>query len=158
MNKRWIAHTALRAVTVTVLAVSGCGTPGPREIVLNQDACHYCRMTISDARFGGEVVTRTGRVMTFDSVECLTSFVRLADSSTIAGVYTMDVQHPGTLIDVKNAGFLRDAIALKSPMGRAVVAFASVSQAEQQRAMLGGTVATWAELLASLHKVPGAEP
>lgn len=152
-------RSARRAWAVlAVVAASACGTPGPRDIVLNRDACNYCRMTISDARFGGEVVTTTGRVLTFDSVECLASFVRVADSKSIAGVYTMDVQHPGTLINVANAGFLREAIALKSPMGQAVVAFASLALAEQQRAMLGGTVVTWTELLTSLPNVAGSVP
>ena len=30
-----------------------------------------CRMLVSDARFGAQVVTRTGKTLTFDSIECM---------------------------------------------------------------------------------------
>jgi copper chaperone NosL len=115
-------------------------------------------MTISDARFGGEVVTRTGRVLTFDSIECLASWIRAADAKTLAGVYVIDVQHPGTFVDVATAGFLRDAAVMKSPMGRAVLGFASATVAEQQRAMLGGTVVAWTDLVASMEVPKDSKP
>lgn len=142
----------------TALAALACSAPGPRAIVLHQDACNYCRMTISDARFGGEVVTSTGKVLTFDSLECLASFVRLANAETIDSVYTMDAQHPGTLVNVRSAGFLRDAIAMRSPMGRAVVGFASPALAEQQRAMLGGAVVTWTDLVNAVDSAASMRP
>lgn len=152
-----MSRTLLAAAVLSVLVASGCGRAGPRPIVLGEDACTYCRMTISDSRFGGEVVTKTGRVLTFDSVECLASWVRAADASTIAGVYTIDLQHPGTFVPAETAGFLRDAL-IKSPMGRAVIAFASAEAAEQQRAMLGGTPVTWNELVKSLAVPEAARP
>ena len=38
------------------------------------DTCAYCRMTISDERFGGQFVTSKGKVHVFDSIECLAAF------------------------------------------------------------------------------------
>lgn len=140
----------MRAFRIAVVAagvlMSACGGNEPRPIVLHEDSCTYCKMTISDARFGGQVVMKTGRVNTFDSIDCLVGWVRTADSTTIAGVYTIDLQHPGTFVNVHTAGFLRGGI-MKSPMGESVVGFASVEVAEQQRTMLGGTVVTWSDLL-----------
>jgi len=152
-----VNHAGLTAAVLSVLVASGCGRAEPRPVVLGQDACTYCRMTISDSRFGGEVITKTGRILTFDAVECLASWVRAADASTIAGVYTIDIQHPGTFVPAETAGFLRDAL-IKSPMGRSVVAFASAEAAEQQRAMLGGTAVTWRELVASMSVPEAAKP
>ena len=150
---------ALRAAAAVVMLVTvACRPAGPRPIALNEDACNYCRMTISDARFGGEVVTRTGKVFTFDSVECLASWVRAADAATIAGIYVIDLQHPGSFVDATGAGFLRDAVVMTSPMGRSVLAFASPEIAEQQRSMLGGTVVTWPDLAASLAVPKEAKP
>ena len=154
---------AIRAVAaalslVAVLMTVACGPAGPRPIALNEDACSYCRMTISDARFGGEVVTRTGRVFTFDSIECLASWVRAADTTTIAGIYVIDLQHPGTFIEAGGAGFLRDAVVMTSPMGRSVLAFASPEVAEQQRAMLGGTVVGRRDLADSLAVPKDTKP
>lgn len=126
-------------------AAAACGTSGPEPITLNVDACEYCRMTISDARFGGEAVTATGRVHKFDSIECLAGFARTATPGTVRGLYVIDTQHPGTFVPAELAGYLTGGF-LHSPMGRSVVAFATPLAAEEQRAMLGGTLTTWAEL------------
>ncbi|MBM4194811.1 MAG: hypothetical protein FJ202_10595 [Gemmatimonadetes bacterium] len=137
-----------RRGTVAALAVAAAAaacTPGPREIVLHQDACSYCRMTISDARFGGQVVMRTGKIETFDSVECLVSWRRTADTTAIAGTYVMDLEHPGTLVNAETAGFLRGA-TVASPMGGAMVAFATPAAAATKQSALGGTLATWDDL------------
>jgi len=105
-------------------------------------------MTIADSRFGGEAITRTGRIEKFDSIECLTAWVRAAQPGTVRSVFVIDLQHPGTFVRAEEAGFLEGAM-LASPMGRALVAFATPAAAETQRAMLGGRVRTWAEVLAT---------
>lgn len=145
------------AWVAAALVVAACGGREPRPIVLNEDACTYCRMTISDARFGGEVVMRTGRIETFDAVECMASWVRAADPATIAGIYVVDLQHPGTLVPAATGGFLRGAL-VPSPMGRAISGFVSREAAEQQRAMLGGTLASWDELVRDAATSPAGRP
>lgn len=48
-------------------------------------------MAISDTRYGGEVRTSTGRIVTFDAVECLASYVAAAgDSARFEGVWVAD--------------------------------------------------------------------
>jgi copper chaperone NosL len=112
-------------------------------------------MTIVDARFGGEAVTRTGRTHKFDSIECLAGWARTARLETIRGLYVIDVQHPGTFVPAEKAGFLKGGF-LSSPMGKSVVAFASPKAAEEQRAMLGGRVLAWVDVLADTAKsAPG---
>ncbi|MCC7194798.1 MAG: nitrous oxide reductase accessory protein NosL [Gemmatimonadaceae bacterium] len=128
-------------------AALACGPPSPRAIAFNEDACAYCKMTISDPRFGGEVVTRTGRVETFDSIDCMTAWIHGADTASIAGIYVLDFEHPGALVDVKAAGFLR-GISVQAPMGNAIAAFATPGAAEGSRGVLGGSVVAWGDLLA----------
>src|SRR5581483_12057425 len=106
----------MRLTMLAAAALVACGTPTPRPIALNEDACAYCRMTISDPRFGGEIVTRTGRVETFDSIECLASWVSATDASSIASIYVMDFDRPGRLVNATAAGFLRD-FPVRGPMG-----------------------------------------
>ena len=127
--------------------LASCGGTGAQPIVLNEDGCEFCRMTISDARFGGEAIASTGRVRKFDSVECLAGFVRTASADAVKTLYVIDLQHPGTFVPAESAGYLRGSL-LKSPMGRSVVAFATPAAAEGQRTMLGGELLTWAQLLA----------
>lgn len=142
---RRLAIVALALLTAAFGAA--CGAREPEPIVLNEDSCDYCRMTISDARFGGEAVLPTGRVKKFDSAECLVNWVRATPADARGALYVIDLQHPGTFVPAAAAGFLKGAL-LKSPMGQAVVSFADTLKAEQQRAMLGGRVLTWAQLLA----------
>ncbi|HEY4658180.1 MAG TPA: nitrous oxide reductase accessory protein NosL [Gemmatimonadaceae bacterium] len=143
-------HRHLRfplTVVVFPALLTGCAVAGPEPIALNEDACDYCRMTIADARFGGEAVTRKGRAHKFDSIECLAGWARAAKPGTVRALYVLDAQHPGTFVRVEQAGFLEGGL-LKSPMGRSLVAFASPTAAEERRARLGGRVLTWADLLA----------
>ena len=134
-------------VSALLLVLAACGARGPESIVLGADGCDFCRMTISDSRFGGEAVTAKGRVHKFDSIECLAGWARTAPAGSVRALYVIDTQHPGTFVFVDTAGFIKDGF-MKSPMGRSMVGFASPGRAEEQRAMLGGTVLTWAEVLA----------
>lgn len=135
------------SILVLALCAAACGAREPEPITLNEDQCDYCRMTISDSRFGGEAVLATGRVRKFDSVECLADWVRATPADGRRALYVIDLQHPGTFVPAGTAGFLKGAL-IKSPMGQAVVSFADTARAEQQRSMLGGRVLTWAQLLA----------
>jgi copper chaperone NosL len=141
------SRTSAATAGAAALAVASCMPAGPRALLLNEDACAQCRMVISDARFGGEAITKNGRVMTFDSVECLAAYARSSPPGTVAGLYVIDVQHPGTFVRADSAGFLRGAL-IGSPMGGGIVALGSGALAEQQRPMLGGSIVTWSELLA----------
>ncbi|MHB1311629.1 MAG: nitrous oxide reductase accessory protein NosL [Gemmatimonadaceae bacterium] len=143
----------LPILALALLALAaGCRAHGPEPITLNEDQCDYCRMTISDARFGGEAVLATGRVKKFDSVECLLGWARVTPDASRGALYVIDLQHPGSFVKAEGAGFLKDAF-LKSPMGGAVVSFADTAIAEQQRAVLGGRVMTWAQMLADTAPV-----
>jgi copper chaperone NosL len=130
-----------------VLVLAACRAREPEPIVLNEDQCGYCRMTISDARFGGEAVLPTGRVLKFDAPECMLSWARATPAEQRGDLYIIDLQHPGAFVAVTTAGFLQ-GVSMQGPMGGSIVGFASPAKAEEQRTMLGGRVVTWAELLA----------
>lgn len=124
------------------LLLGACAGAGPRELVLNEDQCGYCRMEVSDARFAAQVRTSTGKVHVFDSVECLAGYLRGADAAQPAkGVWVADVEAGGAWVPAEEAGFLTGS-DLRSPMG-SIVAFASPASAEAARARLGGTTLSW---------------
>jgi copper chaperone NosL len=141
-----LAILAMPALLVLAVAL-GCAPAGPRALVAGEDACAYCRMTISDTRFGGEAITATGRVLTFDAIECMASWARSAPARDRQKLFVMDMQRPGTLVAADSAGFLL-ATTASSPMGRSIVSLASTASAESARATLGGRVATWRDILA----------
>jgi copper chaperone NosL len=136
---------ALQAVLLA-LALVACGGTGPRPVVLNEDACHYCRMEVTDARFAAEVITNTGRVHVFDSPECLAGYARGAAPGTVRALWVTDAEHPGTFVEAERAGYLLDS-SLRGPMGRAT-AFATLDAARDAQARYGGTVAEWSAILA----------
>ncbi len=144
----------LAAAAAFLVMIGACAQAQPEPIALGKDACDQCRMTISDARFGGEAITTKGRILRFDSVECLAAWSRSGDLAAGAHYYVIDLQHPGTFLRADSAGFLR-GVMIGSPMGGAVVGFVSAAAAEQERAMLGGEVVTWEQLRAAPKSAAG---
>jgi copper chaperone NosL len=132
---------------VWMVLVAGC-VSGPQPIAYGADACDYCRMQISDRRYGAEIVTKTGKVNRFDSIECLTEFYRQAiRAGDLASVWVADYRHPGTLIPATTARYL-DLGAGHSPMGRGLIAVAADSDARALQATLPGAVKAWSEIIA----------
>lgn len=136
------------------IAVAAACAARPRALVAGEDSCDYCRMSISDTRFGGEVLTGKGRLHTFDSVECLVSYVAaLGDSATGAEVYVADYES-SAMVPAKTARFVVGG-SLHSPMGQDLVAFAPTTP-DDKLASYGGRVLTWDEVRTSLRSVsPG---
>ena len=122
---RFIASLAsLAAAALLALGNACAGTADARPIRYGEEPCDYCRMTISDPRFGAEAVTSTGKHQLFDSIECLAGFVVTQDSARVRGTWVTDWNRPGTLIPVAAAEFRRLRGAAGSPMGRGFVATA----------------------------------
>lgn len=130
-----------RKATLALLALApaACGAVEPRALQLGDEACTYCRMVITDERFGGQVITKTGRQMVFDGTECLVSY--LATNDDVAGVWVMDAERPGTWTVAEHAGYLLDA-SVRGPMSR-LTAFASPEAAMRAREQMGGAVISW---------------
>ncbi len=135
----------MRALLLALLVVA-CGGTTPRAIALGEDACGYCRMEVTDARFAAQAITRTGRVHVFDSIDCLAGYVRAADAATLVGLWVTDADQPGRFVPAESAGYLRGS-ALRGPMGT-TVAFASVDAARAAQARFGGQLAEWAVIRA----------
>jgi copper chaperone NosL len=103
-------------------------------------------MEITEPRFATQVITRTGKVQHFDSVECLVGFVAAAEPQTVRDIWVTDAESPGTFRPAAEAGYLLDG-SVRGPMGRAV-AFASPEAAVAAQQRLGGSTVSWGALLA----------
>jgi copper chaperone NosL len=137
-----------RAVSVAVFALAACGPHRPTPIVYDADSCDYCRMQISDPRFGAELVTKKGRTIKFDSIECLLSYYKQAKAAAdVESVWVADLRHPGVLVDATQARFV-DLGAGRAPMGgrRGWAAIADANDAAQIGITDPGAVKTWAEI------------
>lgn len=130
------------AVMTLALAASSCG-PDLRALVVGQDACQYCRMTIDDVRFGGLVVTSRGKIETFDSIECLASYVRaLPATESPRGVWVANFDAPSQWLRADSAVYLQHS-RVASPMGRELAAFSATESVASLVATHGGESKTW---------------
>lgn len=126
--KRKILPVNKPSVTVAVLSIilfSGCNV-SPEPIAIGKDNCHFCKMTISDSRFGGEVVSRKTKTYKFDDSHCILSFIRSNSIKTedIAGIYFVDFAEGHEFVRAEDAYFLQSP-ALRSPMNGNIAAFKS---------------------------------
>jgi copper chaperone NosL len=129
-----------------------CIRSSPQPIRYGQDLCDHCHMTISDPRFVGEIVTRTGRVYRFDDPACLAAFRReqLRDT-TGSTAWVNDFTHPDRWLDARTASYLRSD-AFHTPMASGLAAFADAAHADSARAAWGGTRLTWEEVATAAHE------
>ena len=128
----------------------------PRPLIAGTDACDFCRMTVSDTRFGGEIESKTGRIHTFDSLECLASFYMDASSrGDVRGAWVTDFES-GRFLIADSAVFIVDG-RVNSPMGRSLIALAPTP--DESRSGYGGKVLRWTdvvELMRAKAMQPGA--
>jgi len=144
---------ALIISTGTLIAVTGMSacTTGPEPIVYGRDACQSCKMTMTDNRFGAELVTTTGKIYKFDDMNCLAGFVKSGSVQTakIAGTYGIDFYKAGSFVDLQNAYLLQNE-AIKSPMRSDIAVLASESdRIKLEKETGGGKQLTWNDYLKS---------
>lgn len=147
-------RAALVAVVALVALVAlGACARGPRAIDYGQESCDYCRMVITDPRYGAELVTTTGKVHRFDSIECLASYYTQASAAgTVRSVWVSDYAHPGTLIPAGSATFVR-ASGPASPMGKGFAAFSPGTDSATIGRVAGSVPALrWGDVLALVQR------
>jgi len=135
---------------VLVLSVIGCSS-GPEPIYYGRDVCSHCKMVISDAKYGAELVTGKGKIYKFDSAECMIDFLnedqkKLDDPDALFLVTNLAA--PGELMDAETAFFLHDK-EYQSPMGGNLAAFKTRMMADNNQQSADAEIFTWEEVLVS---------
>ncbi len=138
-------------VLLLALGLTSC-SPEPQPIQYGFDGCEHCKMTISDARYGTELVTKKGKVYKFDSIECMASFLNEQEAKdAVALTLVTNFEAPEKLIAVDSAVILQSD-AMPSPMGMFLTAFANQEVAQQYQAEKGGAFLSWEETRALSRK------
>ncbi|MBK9547988.1 MAG: hypothetical protein IPO52_02490 [Gemmatimonadetes bacterium] len=140
-----IRHAAAATALVAVLGLMSCA-PSTPSMAWDVDNCDFCRMTVSDQRFGAAAITSGGRTLHFDSIECLAAWTD-AQPEPPRGVWIADASAPGTLYPVAELRFHRTATG-KSPMGKGFVAVAKAAGPTDW----DGPALTWDEVRATVAK------
>jgi copper chaperone NosL len=137
------------AVLVVVAASAGCAPAGPREIVYGEEPCGFCRMTITDPRYGAQVRTAHGRVQAFDAIECAAGFVRTLPEGELRGVWVSDHDAPGSFVEVERASFWHTT-GTSTPMGSGLVATAG--DRPPAGLVVDGAALRWADVQALVEQ------
>lgn len=123
---------------------AACGSPGPRSLAYAGEACAHCQMTLTDRRFGGELVLGTGRVIPFDDAGCLITYLTRETglSGRVHSVWVSDFLPPHQLLDARQAVFLASD-SIRSPMDFGLAALRPGARADSLRTALGGELLSW---------------
>ena len=152
------AASVRRASATLAVAAAACAPSAPRAIADAGKPCDYCRMTISDERFGGQLITRKGKLYAFDSIECLASFyVQQSSTAELSKVWVADYANPGQWIPAASAVFVRSE-EHPSPMGLNLVSFsATANSAVLPRELRDGAM-SWPQVLALVQREWNSRP
>ncbi len=110
-----------------------------KDISYNEDQCAFCKMIISDKRFGAELVTTKGKVYKYDAVECMLRVLVENGEDEYKYIMLNHFDSPSKLYDGKQSHFLVSQ-NLPSPMGGFLSAFKSKSAAMKAKDDHGGSV------------------
>lgn len=141
-----LARGAKMAGAVLLLYTCSC-TAGPEPIIMGKDQCAFCKMTVSDNRFGAEIITKKGKIYKFDDTHCALSFLqnKSIDSAQVKDIYFTDFSNGHPLVRAANAFFLQSG-ELKSPMQGNVAAFGNRDSLDRAAVDYKGSVVGWKEL------------
>jgi len=125
-----------------------CSTK-PQPFETGKDNCHFCKMGITDTRFGGELITKKGKIFKFDDLVCLANFLKAGgeEPGNISKTLTVLFEKPNEFLDVNKASFVVSP-ELKSPMGSNTAAFSSRAAADNfTKDKQGAMIINWSQLL-----------
>ncbi len=120
----------------------------PEPLRYGKDACHTCKMTLMDKKFGAEIITAKGKVYTFDDANCMVNFINsdhLAEE-TITHKLIVDYSQPVKLIPAEEAFYLKSD-KIRSPMASQVAAFETEQVMLKHKTKLKAVYLNWGELM-----------
>lgn len=139
------------ALALVVFLLQSCQTR-PAPFTPGKDMCDFCKMGISDLRFGGELITRKGRIYKFDDLHCLTRFLQSGKvkDKEVAQRLVINFEKQGSFLDARQASFVIDN-AFNSPMGSHAAAFESSKAATGCCGNKEITALDWPSLTGKFH-------
>jgi len=142
-----MSRMAVAAILAPLLFfVASCNTE-PKPITVGKDVCSYCKMPVSDNRFGAEVITTKGKIYKFDDSHCILSFLHDAkfQSEKNYAIYFVDFSGDHSLIPVSKSLFLKSE-ALRSPMNGNIAAFNNADSLQMAFDKYAGGKLNWNEV------------
>ncbi len=140
----------LNLLSLLIILLYSCSAE-PQPITYGEDECARCKMIISDAQFGAELVTKKGKVYKYDAIECLIPALLENGEDHYAHVLVTDYHKPKEFIPAREASFLISK-DLPSPMGAFLSAYETNDVANKAMAQYQGKVYDWTSILAHFNR------
>ena len=122
-----------------ILLISCSNEPEP--IVYGSDQCSFCKMTIVSKAHSAQMVTKKGKQIKYDAIECMVKDnLQNYEESEIAVMLVSDYLEPGSMLTAMDAAFVIDE-KITSPMGANLAAIKKGSNPEKY-----SEAQTWNEL------------
>ncbi len=105
-------------------------------------------MTISDNKFGSEIVTKKGKVYKFDDTQCMISFLQnnIVEKKEIGQLYLVDFSGSHELLKVSDAYVLKSDLFV-TPMKGYYAAFSNSKEMQQIQMQYKAKKVSWNELI-----------
>lgn len=131
--------------TLMLFCMTSCST-APEPIAFGKDQCADCKMTIMDAKFAAEIVTKKGKAFKFDDAHCVVNFLKNngVKSEDVKQVLFLDFENSENFLDAHSVSFVSSS-KIKSPMNGQLAAFPGKTIAEEKAKEMDGQVVTWDE-------------
>lgn len=119
----------------------------PEPVKYGTDNCDFCKMTIMDPKFAGELITQKGKVVKFDDARCLIGYLKsdAAKNQKIAGTYLTDFSGNHDFVNTE-AGFFLSSPELRSPMNGNIAIFAELDSLQKIQRQLKGERIFWKDI------------
>jgi copper chaperone NosL len=128
------------AVLFALALLAGCrgsGPPPPAALDLQNEACRFCRMAISDSRLAAQIVSPAEEPLFFDDIGCLSGY--LAEHSKLPPYAIAYVADHRTRAWVPAGRALYTRVpGLETPMASHLVAHADAASHAADRDAAGG--------------------
>ena len=148
-KNEWISTGIPVVAAVFLLTFLSSCTATPEPIITGVDQCCYCRMVVSDPRFGAEIITVKGKKYKFDDMHCLLSFIhqQVIHPTEIKEVYLVDYAAAGHPLIQSATSLLLQSEAFKSPMNGNIAAFSEKGKRDQLMEAYKGSSVSWNQLI-----------
>lgn len=138
-------RTIISSLFLIILTTSCSSLPQPLQ--LGKDQCYSCKMTISDQRFGAEIVTNKSKIFKFDDPRCMLEYKRsgMLEAKEIKAIYLTNFNTPHQLMPAEKSVLLKSD-QLRSPMNGNVAAFKTEKDLTAAQQTFPGKVISWNDL------------
>ncbi len=131
--------------TLLILPLIYSCSENAQKINYGEDLCHNCKMHIVDTQHSAQIITKKGKNILFDSLECMLNEMSNMDLNKNKLYLVNTYYGKETFFDVNNLTFLISK-KIPSPMGGNLTAFKNADDVHKIIKEMGGENYAWEEI------------